>query len=106
MVLIVLKVVQNKIHFLGLTISYRSHCHRLEISELISVLFPADLSDSTLSYTETEAASSSNVTPGEFSGGCVSPTVVITDSEEVVPELKQGPQFLRKPSIMLSASEV
>ncbi|EOB04318.1 Mothers against decapentaplegic-like protein 6 [Anas platyrhynchos] len=28
---------------------------------------PADLSDSTLSYTETEATNSPNVTPGEFS---------------------------------------
>lgn len=41
----------------------------------ISVLFPADLSDSTLSYTETEAASSPNITPGEFSGGWNPPTV-------------------------------
>lgn len=32
-----------------------------------SCLF-ADLSDSTLSYTETEATNSPNVTPGEFSG--------------------------------------
>lgn len=37
---------------------------------LISALFPTDLSDSTLSYTETEAASSPNITPGEFSGTC------------------------------------
>lgn len=37
---------------------------------------PTDLSDSTLSYTETEAASSPNITPGEFSGGCVFTTVV------------------------------
>lgn len=34
---------------------------------------PLDLSDSTLSYTETEAASSSNATPGEFSDTSVSP---------------------------------
>lgn len=46
-----------------------------EIAKLIYALSPADLSDSTLSYTETEAASSSNVTPGEFSGGCVPPVV-------------------------------
>lgn len=45
--------------------------------KLICVLFPTDLSDSTLSYTETEAASSPNITPGEFSGGCVSPTLGI-----------------------------
>lgn len=38
---------------------------------LISALFPTDLSDSTLSYTETEAASSPNITPGEFSGTCL-----------------------------------
>lgn len=37
--------------------------------ELISGLYSADLSDSTLSYTESEAASSPNITPGEFSGG-------------------------------------
>lgn len=71
----VLKLVQNKNHFLGVMISESSRCHKPEIAELISVLFPADLSDSTLSYTETEAASSSNITPGEFSGGCVSPTI-------------------------------
>lgn len=65
-------------------ITYSSHCHRLVIAELISVLFPADLSDSTLSYTETEAASSSNVTPGEFSGGCVSPTVFFFFDSEAV----------------------
>ncbi|TWW75742.1 Mothers against decapentaplegic -like protein 6 [Takifugu flavidus] len=41
----------------------------------ISVLFPADLSDSTLSYTETEAASSPNITPGEFSGQAGSPRI-------------------------------
>lgn len=45
--------------------------------ELISLSFPTDLSDSTLSYTETEAASSPNITPGEFSGGFVSPIVFL-----------------------------
>ncbi|XP_028307288.1 mothers against decapentaplegic homolog 6b isoform X2 [Gouania willdenowi] len=34
---------------------------------------PLDLSDSTLSYTETEAASSPNITPGEFSDASMSP---------------------------------
>ncbi|KAM9807838.1 mothers against decapentaplegic homolog 6b [Neosynchiropus ocellatus] len=34
---------------------------------------PLDLSDSTLSYTETEAASSPNITPGEFSDASLSP---------------------------------
>ncbi|XP_017261364.1 mothers against decapentaplegic homolog 6b [Kryptolebias marmoratus] len=34
---------------------------------------PLDLSDSTLSYTESEAASSPNVTPGEFSDASMSP---------------------------------
>lgn len=75
MMLIVLKLIQNKNYFLRLMISESSHCHKLENAELISVLLPADLSDSTLSYTETEAASSPNITPGEFSGGCASPTV-------------------------------
>uniref|UniRef100_A0A1A8K1D1 Mothers against decapentaplegic homolog n=1 Tax=Nothobranchius kuhntae TaxID=321403 RepID=A0A1A8K1D1_NOTKU len=34
---------------------------------------PLDLSDSTLSYTESEAASSPNITPGEFSDASMSP---------------------------------
>ncbi|CAG5957949.1 unnamed protein product [Menidia menidia] len=34
---------------------------------------PLDLSDSTLSYTETEAASSPNITPGDFSDASMSP---------------------------------
>nr|XP_057932518.1 mothers against decapentaplegic homolog 6b [Doryrhamphus excisus] len=34
---------------------------------------PLDLSDSTLSYTETEAASSPNISPGEFSDASMSP---------------------------------
>lgn len=34
---------------------------------------PLDLSDSTLSYTESEAASSPNITPGEFSDASLSP---------------------------------
>ncbi|XP_012720386.2 mothers against decapentaplegic homolog 6 [Fundulus heteroclitus] len=34
---------------------------------------PLDLSDSTLSYTESEAASSTNITPGEFSDASMSP---------------------------------
>lgn len=55
--------------------------------ELISVLFPTDLSDSTLSYTETEAASSPNITPGEFSGGCVSPTVCQSPNKEFISEM-------------------
>lgn len=63
---------------------YTTECLRLMISKnmdylpallvdqgLISALFPTDLSDSTLSYTETEAASSPNITPGEFSGTCL-----------------------------------
>lgn len=54
-----------------------------EIAELICALSPADLSDSTLSYTETEAASSSNVTPGEFSGGCVPPIVSESLNDDV-----------------------
>lgn len=94
-------------------ISESSHCHELENAELISVLLPADLSDSTLSYTETEAASSPNITPGEFSGGCASPTaclqisilypkcltliLVIKDHLKfIIPNLKQGFQFLRE----------
>ena len=43
--------------------------NRQGIAILNSMLFfSADLSDSTLSYTEMEAASSPNITPGEFSG--------------------------------------
>uniref|UniRef100_A0A8C3KXY0 SMAD family member 6 n=1 Tax=Chrysolophus pictus TaxID=9089 RepID=A0A8C3KXY0_CHRPC len=37
---------------------------------------PLDLSDSTLSYTETEATNSPNVTPGEFSDASTSPDAV------------------------------
>uniref|UniRef100_G1NC07 SMAD family member 6 n=1 Tax=Meleagris gallopavo TaxID=9103 RepID=G1NC07_MELGA len=40
------------------------------------VCFFADLSDSTLSYTETEATNSPNVTPGEFSDASTSPDAV------------------------------
>lgn len=54
------------------------------------VLSPADLSDSTLSYTETEAASSSNATPGEFSGGCV-PSVSLLGMRLFVPTKTSDP---------------
>ncbi|XP_074863083.1 mothers against decapentaplegic homolog 6 isoform X1 [Carettochelys insculpta] len=37
---------------------------------------PLDLSDSTLSYTETEATSSPNITPGEFSDASMSPDAI------------------------------
>nr|XP_028561364.1 mothers against decapentaplegic homolog 6 [Podarcis muralis] len=37
---------------------------------------PLDLSDSTLSYTETEATNSPNVTPGEFSDASMSPDAI------------------------------
>lgn len=53
---------------------------------MISFLFPTDLSDSTLSYTETEAASSPNITPGEFSGGCVSSTAVSLQIRSLFPK--------------------
>ncbi|XP_006132169.2 mothers against decapentaplegic homolog 6 [Pelodiscus sinensis] len=37
---------------------------------------PLDLSDSTLSYTETEATNSPNITPGEFSDASMSPDAI------------------------------
>ncbi|XP_054859059.1 mothers against decapentaplegic homolog 6 [Eublepharis macularius] len=37
---------------------------------------PLDLSDSTLSYTETEATNSPNITPGEFSDASISPDMI------------------------------
>lgn len=55
----------------GAATSEDSRRRNADIARLTGVLSPADLSDSTLSYTETEAASSSNATPGEFSGWCV-----------------------------------
>lgn len=42
--------------------------NQLTNSNQMTSFISSDLSDSTLSYTETEAASSPNVTQGEFSG--------------------------------------
>lgn len=61
----------------GGTASADSRRQNAAVARLTCVLSPADLSDSTLSYTETEAASSSNATPGEFSGWCVCPVSLL-----------------------------
>lgn len=63
---------------------------------LTRALLSTDLSDNTLSYTKNEAASSPNITPGEFSGGCGSPDVV---NKEVIPMSHANSWWLTLPQV-------
>lgn len=72
------------------TLCQENHCSLVLYSPQI------DLSDNTLSYTKNEAASSPNITPGEFSGGCGSPDVV---NKEVIPMSHANSWWLTLPQV-------
>lgn len=64
------------------------------------LLSPADLSDSTLSYTETEAASSSNATLGEFSGWSLLDDVVWISQDDRLSNWQQLETFAEQVNVI------